>query len=388
MRLGSFPIPFFLFALLLALAIVLFLDWSRSRHIPPLTVTVASLAVVWLGVRLIMLVGSGAPPPVLLALTGWYALPAIILAFAGRQPSGPGEITRRGAWGTVLDLGMIWVGLFAFVQLIFGVNETQIPGLTIAWGDTYESKTLTVFSPTGEFTKIPSTYHNGNILGVVAGFFLVTTIQRVLRSHNRKRYDILLIVLTTAMTLLAASRSVFLAVVIPVLFVLVTRGFAGRRILLFAAGIIITLAVLVAQPGLADRFSLESLFEPTGAGRTLYWEEVLGRHSVSQLLIGTSDWYRGSQILGAGLAEGVVGILQQVGVIGLVLIVTLAVAVTRPPWMREWRAPLLVLGIAAVIDSSYLVFPTLFLPFARMYAPGIDALPNPMSSARASPTLA
>lgn len=67
--------------------------------------------------------------------------------------------------------------------------------------------------------------------------------------------------------------------------------------------------------------------------------------------------------------QKLVGAVQQIGILALVLSVDVFLAAANDPELRRWRFALAPLAIPLVIDSPFLVFPTMFLPVARMFAP-------------------
>lgn len=358
-RLEQLPLPIMLLALGVALLV---LNDRRATRLRPQVISVLILLVLWMSARLFLIVWAGGSLAQIVALVAWSVLPAAVLAFASRRPvTATGHQLRR-RWGFALEVGVMIACIFGLVQALGGIEATKISGITIAAGDSYASKYVDILAGDSDpFSKIPSTYHNGNIFGVVTGFFFVTAASRA-AANGASRWDIVLLGLTGTATLLAASRSVLLAVGLAVLVGGLGRASLRRKIGIGAGAGLIAAVGLLMQPGLAERFSLSSLMDSTGAGRTERWADVVEVNGF-HLVLGTTDWVTGT------VSEGAVGAAQQIGVIGIGLTVLLAARVTCPANMREWRLPLVVVAGCFVLDSSYLVFPTLFIPFARMWSP-------------------
>lgn len=357
-RFAELPLPFMLFGLAFALTLLL------RRAVPPAAVVVRILAMLaaWIAGRIVVLAAAGASVAQIIAVIGWAVLPAVVLGFACARPTTGRGFRMRRRWGGALEFGVMSACIFAVVQVVAGVEVTTVPGVTIALGDSYESKFITVvLDDLGAFSKIPSTYQNGNVFGVVTAFFFVTAACRV-SSRKATRWDLSLLTLTGTASLLAGSRTVVVALIVASFVGFLSRAPLQRRVGLGAAAVGVGVAAFMLQPGLLERFAVTSLTDSGGAGRTERWNEVLTDVG-PRLIVGTTDW------VSTSLAEGAVGAAQQIGVIGLLLIAGLAGVVTRAPGMQVWRLPLLVVAVCFLLDSSYFVFPTWFIPFARLWAP-------------------
>lgn len=66
----------------------------------------------------------------------------------------------------ILILALILTSGFSIIQYIFGIEKTMIEGITIALGETYEGKPIGILSEIDSAIKMPSTYQNGNGVGV------------------------------------------------------------------------------------------------------------------------------------------------------------------------------------------------------------------------------
>ena len=356
LKVGGFPFPFMLFGLVLAASAIVYARQERIAQMPRRVLGALAFLLAWWFERVTVLVLSDASPAELVALTAWFVVPAVLLAVAAVEPAGH-------EWGVALEAGVVAAATLSLVQVVIGVEPTLIPGLTIAYGDDFASKHVLITTVDyGTFFKIPSSYQNGNTFGVVAGFFAVTALYRILRGDAR-RWNWILLGSTAMAVALSGSRSVLLAVAVGSSSVLCIRGSASRKLVIVGGALVAAIVAVRLQPGLAERFSLSSITDTQGAGRTQRWREVLDQEGVTGLGLGTSSWLSGPS------SEGVFGAAEQVGSVGVVSLLLLAVRSTAVERLRPWRFPLLVVLICFLLDSSYLVFPTLFIPFARMWSP-------------------
>ena len=356
--LGGFPLPVMMGFLLLA---ALLLRWRTTpgggRR---LGARLAVVALAWLGYRLIILRLDGGSIGDALALAGWYGLPILLLLV------GPSVGSLRGAegarWATRLEGGMLVACGFSLVQQILGIEQTAVPGLTRAVGVDYSAKPLLFAGG----SKIPSTYQNGNVLGVITGFFFLVAAERVLGGRGRLR-DGVMMAATAVATVLSGSRTVVIGLAIGMAVLVLRSGLNHRTIAVFALGAAVLAGVLQLSPALADRLIGTNASDPALALRTAGWQNVLGTTAVGELLTGGPVWAQ--HRTDPGQAEGLVGAIQQVGVIGMGLMIGVVFAATRAPELRRWRLLLIPVAVSLLVDSAYLVFPTLFIPLARMFAP-------------------
>ncbi len=360
-----------LFVLLGVLGTILWRERSTRR--PPVDLAIVLFGMMaWAITRVSIIRTSGASLGECFALIGWYLLPALVL-YGTR--SGEVELyadTRlRDSLGKGLEVGVGAAGCFSIIQLIFGIEQTKIPGLTLAIGDSYASKPLLIHTNGYEtFSKIPSTYQNGNVLGPVAGFILIIALARLVQGKKSTQselvYSAVILCLATTACLLSGSRTVVLAVCLSALLALLQGRLKRKLPVLVGTGAVLLVA-LQLQPGLAGRFAPSSLLDTEAAGRTDNWKRIVGEGIPFRLLIGSEEWLSPRDSV-----EGLLGALQRVGVVGLSLYCLLIWRAVLKGQGRHWRVPCMVLLVAFALDSSYLVFPTLFIPFARTWA-----LPQP-----------
>lgn len=354
---GGFPVPVLMLVLLAA---ALLLRWradaAATRHGARLGV----LALAWLGYRLVSLRLDGGSLGDALALAGWYGLPILLLLLGPATGSLRGE--EGGRWQRGLEAGLLLACGFSILQQLVGIEQTAVPGITRAVGTDYSAKPL--LFPGG--TKIPSTYQNGNVLGVITGFFFLIAAERVLGGRGRPR-DGVIMAATAVATILSGSRTVVIGLAIGLAVLVFRSGLNRRTIAVFVLGATVLLGLLQLSPALADRLLGTTASDPALTQRTTGWANTLRTMPVGELVAGGPVWAQ--RRADPGQAEGLVGAIQQVGVVGMGLFVGVFLAATSAPGLRRWRLILIPVAFSLLVDSAFLVFPTIFLPVARMFAP-------------------
>lgn len=355
---GGFPLPVMMFALLL---VGLLLRWRADESRAERRGTrIGVVALAWLIYRLVMMHLDGGDLGQALALAGWYALPIVLLLVGPAPGSLRGD--RGAQWVRYLESGLIFACGFSVVQQLGGIERTALPGVTRAIGADYSQKPLAFAGG----SKIPSTYQNGNILGVVTAFFFLVAADRVLRGRGRRR-DTAILGATAVASVLSGSRTVLIGLGVGMGVLILRSGLNRRTVAICVLAIAAFTTVLSASPALSRRITGTKASDPALAIRTLIWKQVIRETSVAEGLIGGSVWAQ--RRLDPGLGEGMIGAVQQVGIVGMVLFISVFMTATSSPEMRRWRIFMIPIGISLLVDSAYLVFPTMFLPIARMFAP-------------------
>lgn len=350
-KIDGFPFPVFLFGLVIAVAL-LFATQPKRRPRTAVLVAVGAW-LTFVGARTVLLLDEGAGS--VFAFAAWAALPVVLLGMTTALVAVPPRWMRSFQWGFLVSAA------YAVVQLVGGVTQTAIPGLTFAAGDDLADKHNTIYVTGGvDFSKIPSTYQNGNIYGITAAVFLVFALVRLLRGRGTKLDS--LVVLAAVMAIgLSGSRTAIIAAGVPILVMLLRRGSLRWRLGIVTITVVAVLAVFTLRPGLAQRYTVDSVISSGGSGRTRIWADYLAQMRPGDFVFGMSD------IL--GIPDGWVGVVIQIGYVGAVLLAIAVFALTRV--RREWGLVLVVLVIGALIDSTYITFPTWFLP-AALFASQLD----------------
>src|SRR5665648_865200 len=174
-------------------------------------------------------------------------------------------------WRLAMEKGFIVAAGFGLAQWAFGIEQTKIPGLTIALGDTYATKNDVIFTGDGQnISKIMSTYQNGNIFGVVAAVFLIVSIARI-SDRKAARHDWLLFFSSGLAVSLSGSRTALVVAVVGIVLVFMRRGNMANK-LWVGVGVVVSYGMVVwLEPALASRYTIGNLVASGGAGRTLIW---------------------------------------------------------------------------------------------------------------------
>jgi len=351
---GGLPLPVMMFVLIMS-AVMLRVRTRRERNPGH---RLALMAILWLIYRMVALYLNGGTLANVAALAGWYGLPILLLLVGPALGSLPVTIGKK--WISGLENGILLASSFSLVQQFLGLERTAVPGITRAVGVDYSSKPLAFEGG----SKIPSTYQNGNILGAVTAMFFLIATDHVLRGRATRR-DKLLMGATAVATILSGSRTAVIGLALGLGILMVRAGLRRKTLAIVAGCVLVVGLTLQLSPALSRRLTGTSASDPAVALRTDIWSAVLNQTSVLDLLVGGSAWAH--PLEPPGLAEGMIGAVQQVGIIGMTLFVVIFLTATSPLHLRRWRLYLIPIGFSLAVDSAYLVFPTLFLPIARMF---------------------
>ncbi len=181
----------------------------------------------------------------------------------------------------ILCFSILITCLFAIIQYIFGIEETKIPGLTIAFGDSYSSKPIG-WTSEGTAIKIPSTYQNGNGFGL----FLSLTIPYLIANRFKQRkWQILkyiAVVLGFFGLFLAGSRTAVISfllasIVIAIFNLHKIQNFKIRKnflVLFYILIIAAIIAITINWDYIYSRFILSLLNDTSGNGRLPQYERL------------------------------------------------------------------------------------------------------------------
>jgi hypothetical protein len=241
---------------------------------------------------------------------------------------------------------------FGLGQYLYGLKFLKVPGLTLAWGDIYERKNLTLFnSGISIGTKIPSTFQGGNIWGQCSALILVWIIVfQVWKVYENRLMKMAVVLAPIIAILLSFSRTAVVAALITILFYIISNSKINLRRVI--GSVFCILVLLISQPINFDRFSLNSLTD--SAGRTTQWQIGFENYSLLDWLIGRSTVTPGA----AYHMEGLLGLFGQVGIFGFLLLSFI--------WIQYFGGQFKWLGLCIFIclflDSTYVSPPLLLIP--------------------------
>ena len=359
-KLDGFPFPVFLFGLLFAM--VLIAMKKKIVNHTALATLATVLFIFWALFRAAIFASSGIGT--VAAFLAWSAIPLVMLYLATRIQDNMFSFRRSIEKGFLLAVG------YAMLQFAFSIEATAIPGLTYALGDDLTQKHNVIYGGDGDYSKIPSTYQNGNIFGLVAAAFLALAIQRIIRRAGTPM-DTLVLLASGAAIAVSGSRTAIVASVLAIALLFLVTGVLKTKVrVVIILGLAVS-AVVAFQPQLLDRYSLANLQESGGAGRSDMWALALSN------LTPLEHWFGSETFI---LTEGWLGVVMQIGVIGIILMcVAIAFLLKRRP---GFGIAVFVLLIGVVIDSSYRFFPTWFLVAALAAASPIQSPISESAKAR------
>jgi len=277
----------------------------------------------------------------------WFLLSPIfwILASSFRLRAGSLNIN-------VIYIYLSILSIFAISQHFFGLQFLQVPGLTIALGDSYESKNLNIFEGKNVVAlKSPSTYQSGNLFGQVSAIILVWILELTSKkNYGSRRLRLPMTAIVSSALLLSFSRTALLALVFGWLVYFSTSRSKSKGSLAIVAAFLSVFAFL--EPIASSRFSFANL--SNDLGRTAIWLKALETYSVPDWLFGRVGPIPRSDII----MEGMFGILSQVGVIGLVLILYC----WKKAGLTQWPGFTAAFWFCLSIDSTYYFAPFMWIP--------------------------
>lgn len=273
-------------------------------------------------------------------------------------------------------VALIVVNVYGMVQFVVGISEATIPGLTLTYGQDIETKNIGYSTATDSANKIPSTYQNGNSLGifnVLAVSCLLSPL--VLQIWQKTRIAAILCGLIGL--LLCGSRSVLIPFVL--LLILLIREFlrqlpTGKRKTaktILTVGGVLLIVVLVFQRTIIEQFwtrnVLQTVNDPTAAGRTNQWASSFnnlvsfdGKQLLRLFLFGKDP----SMPVGG---EGLPAFFFMFGIFATVLFYGGLLLVASRCWHhrggRTVALGLLCVVFAFCVDTTYLYPPNLMMFF-------------------------
>ena len=282
------------------------------------------------------------------------------------------SLERREA-NDMLTNAVLTVGIFSVIQFFFGLRETMIPGLTIAFGEDYANKQ--VFRSFG-LSKYPSTYQNGSLLAPSILMMLCFSLEMMPPFQNVKMKTKISILIGFVALLLSGSRTCIFSAILMLPFLLheiiIHRGYTVKQweknILLAIVSLLIILFAALYSSGqikaLFDQIYRAyigfTLTDATASGRTAQWENFITRFFNLSGLDFFRVWLIGFPWSEAPYMEGLPLIFSLYGGITF-LIYEVFLAITFSKYRRYIyiRYCLIVLFLTFQIDGTVLYPPTM-----------------------------
>lgn len=266
----------------------------------------------------------------------------------------------------LIAISLCIVGGYALLQYLFGIEETAIYGLNIAYGDSFADKPIGYGFGGRDALKMPSTYQNGN----AAGLFYALAIPCVISWKAKDKKNKVIKFISIALGIIGISMSGSRSIIIPFVFItpFIIKNIYDKLIykkqLLFHMIIIVAVLLCTAYfiffnieylTYMIDRYIITTISDPTGSGRTTLYESYINNLNnmnitelIKSIFIGMS-WNKCHWI------EGVVYNLQYYGLINFIsfnIILLIAVfKLIRKNYLVSLG--IICVYVAFVIDASF-----------------------------------
>lgn len=142
----------------------------------------------------------------------------------------------------IILLCIVAVVIYTFMQYIFGIGNTAIPLITVNLNDYLANPSgwwLEKMNAIGSGSKMPSTYQNGNLLGVA----LIMWLPVLFRETQNKALKYLFSLMAILSIILAGSRSVYIGLFLLLIYAIIIFLRNNRLTL---KNLIILLAIIIA----------------------------------------------------------------------------------------------------------------------------------------------
>ena len=264
----------------------------------------------------------------------------------------------------IIIVSMIITGLYSLLQWTIGIEATKIPGLNIAYGDTFADKPIGYGAGGMEALKMPSTYQNGN---GVALFFLLALFLIIPWKTNKKGIKFGAILFAIIGILLSGSRSALIPFILLVPYaikkiydILKTKKQKIIMILFLIVGISSLLVYLIYSKSelieyMFNRYIVQTIMDPTGSGRTTQIQEVIESITNQNFILVIKSLILGNDWENVVASEG---IFYFVSFYGIICAIAFCVLLLYPISKLYKNNKIEVLGLIAVfiafmVDSSF-----------------------------------
>ncbi len=268
----------------------------------------------------------------------------------------------------IMCIALIITGVYSLLQWSIGIEKTKIPGINIAYGDSFAYKSIGYGFFGAEALKMPSTYQNGNLVGI---FYILGIACMLEWTTEERKYMIMKyvsIILATIGIVLSGSRTI-MAIFILMVVLIISNIFKTKKemrkkyLRIIGAILIITIIVCITIyiidkkdiDTLIYRYVTQTIMDKTASGRTIQLKNLFNSiaqanifEKIRTLLLGM-DWSNVKQV------EGLFYILSFYGGIAFVTLIALFCIVIRNVYKtnKTISIALSVVLIAFFVDSSF-----------------------------------
>lgn len=278
----------------------------------------------------------------------------------------------------IVSLALIMVTGYALLQFFLGVVRVDVPGLTSTLGQDITEKTIGYgLSSAAEANKMPSTYQSGNYFGMFCALGASLLMPWHPADKHWREVRLAAIAAGYVGLVLCGSRSIVIPYLMLSVCILVTRlrswgrvEFRRNLVLLIAGGFVLIGYVVCSNSevlaAFVDRVINQTLRDPTAAGRTAQWAEIVrGIAGMSPLqLLRLFLFGQGAphDLGGEGLLEFIVrfGIVPAVSFYGLLL--SCVFLFLRRRETRPFSMGLISIFIALCVDQAF-YYPPVIMQF-------------------------
>lgn len=229
----------------------------------------------------------------------------------------------------LICISLIITGGYALLQYTIGIEKTAIYGLNIAYGDSFGLKPIGNGANGLEAIKMPSTYQNGNGVGLFYLLAIPCVILWRVNTKEDKYLKLVSIFLGIIGILLSGSRSIMIPFVISLPFIIknIYRNIKGKNKILFLMILTIFFIGILFYiingdsefvKNMVDRYIIQTIKDPTATGRTTQYSKLFEDLYNSDLLTFTKILFLGYSWENAYFAEGVLYIFSYFGIIGFI----------------------------------------------------------------------
>lgn len=232
----------------------------------------------------------------------------------------------------IICIALIITGLYSILQWNIGIEKTKIEGLNIAYGDTFSSKPIGYGFDELEAQKMPSTYQNGNLVGIFYILGIACMVEWKATTKKYKKLKLIAILLGACGIFLTGSRTIMISFIIMILLYgldRILKDKARRTKYLKMASILFILAIIIITfvyvknkdmiNVMINRYITQTIQDKTATGRTILIENFVNYIKEVNIVEKIRILFLGMDWLDVQTSEGLLYIFAFYGSIAFVL---------------------------------------------------------------------